>query len=78
MTKWYIECCCVECKRELSDYERFYNYGMCPKCGYRAYGAGSIVNTIDRPYILERINPWWTYFHKDQYKKVYRDEMGRK
>jgi len=67
-TAWF----CVNCHSELSYNNRMYSHGRCSACGYKGKNAGTIVDTYEKAYTIEKIpsGKWWI---PDKKVKKYKD-----
>lgn len=74
--KFEIAHSCVECDKEVSCNDRFYNQGCCPYCGHKGAFAGTIMDTNEKPFQWVQIAPWWKIW-KERYYKEFKVEDGK-
>lgn len=65
---WQIEFRCINCERELKDFQRSYNYGYCPYCGYKGASCRTIAKCTEHLYKIKRYGKWWEFWKK---RKIY-------
>lgn len=69
---WLNERRCSSCHAVLSKNARTYSDGRCPFCGVKGKHAGTIVDTTEHAYRLERVGKWWEFWKRG--RRMYRDE----
>ena len=76
MSKWQYAYFCQECNEEISDDARYFNNGMCPKCGEQS--RSSIIMTCKEVvFRWIRIVPWWKFWIKVHEIREWKVEIGR-
>jgi DNA-directed RNA polymerase subunit RPC12/RpoP len=66
-TKWEIGYKCIECKKELSEYEVYYSYGVCSYCGFKHPTACTIVGKIEYSYRYKKwVDLKFPFIHKEK------------
>lgn len=73
--KWCSYKVCSSCKKQLSNHQIYYNYGLCPHCGIMS--GSTITKTVSivyrkvykiEPGILGKIKHWWKPQYTIEYK----------
>lgn len=70
-TAWF----CTACQEELTNNERMYSNGRCPKCGVKGKHAHTVVETTERGYTVDL--PWWAFLNRKAFR-VYVDEKDNR
>jgi len=55
---------CANCKKPMSFHVEMYSRGRCPMCGFKGANSVTICETIEAPYRVVRINPFWKFWKK--------------
>lgn len=62
---WIAEFRCVGCSSALSEYDRLYRDGICPKCGHQSDGTICDAQKVAVPVVRRR--PWWHFWRGPEY-----------
>jgi hypothetical protein len=63
---WTAEFRCVGCSSALSEYDRLYSDGVCPKCGHQSDGTICDAQKVAVPK-MRRSRPWWYFWGGPEY-----------
>lgn len=72
-SNWYVIHVCKKCEKRLSNNQRIYSRGVCPKCGNSS--NSTICNTVDVIVKKVKNHPWWRFWNKEVYF-IGRDEFS--
>jgi predicted RNA-binding Zn-ribbon protein involved in translation (DUF1610 family) len=62
-SKWYGIDVCIACKNILTDSEKMYSGGVCPKCGHEE--LGTICDTVKVIVRKVKYYPWWQLLNRE-------------